>query len=526
MRWPLITAAVAAVAVGALVASLVRGSGDPPVIRLASGGERAAATTMEAAGDAAASDLAMWIHYEFVLTDGARFPAGEGTAWHLEPPRDLEARIRDLASRLGVDGEVSRSPHGDSGYIVGAGDDRDEPSLWVAASGEWSYYDPTVYPVVECVMPAEPEPAVDPDTADGDTGRPDTAEGEDIGEVSLDYCEAPTPPENVPTEAEARRAAENLFAGLDLPVQPRIVDVHADEWGAWVIAAYPIGGRLSDVYLNVGFGPDAAVVSANGTLARPVEAGTYPTIDADAAVARLNDGGGWYGGPWRGGVADSTADIAVESPAVETLPAPAVDDHDAPVASDDPVMILPYPEDGEPETVTVTLVGYEPSLVMTMDVDGTWWLLPGVRFTDSDGGVWAVMTVADEYVQTDGQVDGEPEPGGGEPGQAEPGQAEPVEAPAPGPDPEPTGGQQGGGTSGSGGQDEPGQPGEAGSPEQVAHDVIGMEEKAAVAYIEEAGYRARVVARDGENFIVTDDYDQNRINLQVEQGRVVHAEVY
>ena len=61
--------------------------------------------------------------------------------------------------------------------------------------------------------------------------------------------------------------------------------------------------------------------------------------------------------------------------------------------------------------------------------------------------------------------------------------------------------------------------------EAFAATVIGMTEVDAIAAIEAEGYVARVVARDGEYFMVTEDYSVTRINLVVVDDRVTEASV-
>ena len=59
--------------------------------------------------------------------------------------------------------------------------------------------------------------------------------------------------------------------------------------------------------------------------------------------------------------------------------------------------------------------------------------------------------------------------------------------------------------------------------ENFALTVIGMEEQRAIEAIEAEGMIARVIARDGEYFIVTEDFVYSRINLVVESGFVIEA---
>jgi hypothetical protein len=550
-RRPAVLAVVAAVALAASVLVAVGRDGGPPVIRLGAAGAGGQTTMEAAAEDLAVSRLAA-VEFRFELTDGARFPAGEASAYRLEPPADLEAATRDLADRLGLTGEVVTSPWGDGALQVGA-TDGSGPTLWVGPAGDWNFDDPTALPEVRCVeaepMPAEPMP-VEPDEGIGDgagapadadgeaegggvSGDPGTAESREL--VHPEPCEPVPPPAGIPDETEARAAAERFFAGLDLPGTPRITDAYGDDWSAWVSARLQLDGHDSDLHVSVGFGPDAVVTSASGTLAAAVEVDRYPTIDAEAAVARLEAQQGWSGGAagFGGSAATDTAgpldpDTPVEAPA-EHVDRPTPDPG---AVEDDQLTILPAPDEpmGEPEVVTVTLVDADPVAQLTFDVDGTVWLLPGVRFSADDGGEWQVLTVADAYLDTDEPVTepGEPEPaplpepeplpGGEEPGEPGTLPGAPGADPGTGPglEPEPGGGQ--------GAPDQPDQPDTARA-EAVARDVVGRSEEEAVLAIEQAGLVARTVMRDGEAFVVTDDWRTDRINLTVEREVVVQADV-
>jgi hypothetical protein len=61
--------------------------------------------------------------------------------------------------------------------------------------------------------------------------------------------------------------------------------------------------------------------------------------------------------------------------------------------------------------------------------------------------------------------------------------------------------------------------------EEFAATVIGLTEQEAIDAIEAEGLIARVVARDGEFYAVTEDYSVSRINLVVEAGLVTEATV-
>lgn len=57
----------------------------------------------------------------------------------------------------------------------------------------------------------------------------------------------------------------------------------------------------------------------------------------------------------------------------------------------------------------------------------------------------------------------------------------------------------------------------------IEHDVIGMEKYMAIVKIEDANLVARIIAEDGEHFIVTMDYNPSRLNLEIVDGKVIEA---
>ncbi len=59
--------------------------------------------------------------------------------------------------------------------------------------------------------------------------------------------------------------------------------------------------------------------------------------------------------------------------------------------------------------------------------------------------------------------------------------------------------------------------------EEFALTVIGLAEQDAIDAIEAEGLIARVVAREGEYYVVTEDFAYSRINLVIESGLVTEA---
>jgi hypothetical protein len=59
----------------------------------------------------------------------------------------------------------------------------------------------------------------------------------------------------------------------------------------------------------------------------------------------------------------------------------------------------------------------------------------------------------------------------------------------------------------------------------LAASVVGISEASAKRTVEKANHTFRVVERDGEQFVVTEDYSTTRINVTVHNGKVTEATV-
>lgn len=578
-----VVALVALLAVPILVG--LRGGG-PPVIRLSAGSAGLALALGEqdstaagtpgpvpapedpAGGNVTAdpatsipSDFGIWypVAYRFALADGVRVAGGTASAWRLDPPGDLHARAAALAAHFGLP-EPQPSPYGDDSLVAG---DRDGlgPTLWVGSTGDWYFNDPSGYPVWSCTGPAPADsgdPVADrapdsagsgtPSSAAGSAATP-PAEGSGGGADSVpatdpvrptepiegtareieiyEPCQAPEPPSGVPGAGEARDRTRALFDEIGATGPLTAIDASSDPWGAYAWARVLVDGQPSDIHVGASFGANGVMTGANGTLASLVEVRGYPTIDAGAAVERLqeqHDSWGWGLGVARPLPATTpvpTTEPAPDTPTSSTGPAgtdvlvdppsnpgaatpESVESEPAPLpvpAPGDGVpepMPLPAPEPveptppAEPEVVTVTLAAVEQVLSMVYG-DGVVWLVPTYRFTSDDGGIWDVFAVADGYLdlgQPDvirdfasvgvGTIDTEPAP-------------------------------------------EPVSPTEL---EALAAHLVGVDEADAITRIEGLGATARVVSRDGQGNAVTDDLRMDRVNLEIANGVVTSASVY
>jgi len=506
-------------------------NGTPPVIRIGAAATGGLATAAE-------SDKMMvpYFLYDFVY-DGALPDLGDSAAaWSLPlgGPAD-RATVERLAATLGVEGEP-RELGADmgGGWMVGA-EDYSTANLTVSADGMLSWWynpDPSVWGNGTSWVCAEPGVAVDPavsETSSVDPGTetpaapPDTTDA--TGITTVPECVEPTPPEGVPSEAEAEASARALMAELGIDASQYSFETYADDWSASVTGFMMLGGARTSLAVSFGFGAEGALTWASGFLATPQSVGEYPLVDTAAGLERLGQDQwmGFYGAAMaRGGVAmdavssgpvsevvvgnagatssgapDST-EVAptepVETVVVETVPV------DTAVPVTEPIVISP-PDSVPTETITVTLTDVRLDLTMVWDVDGAVWLVPAYTFVSADQGEFTVLAVEDGYVEL-------PDPG------LTP-EPMPVDMAVPG---------DGGGTDGGSGTGEITPLPDPIEIDAAAAVVVGLTEDEAAVAAEKNGWGFRVAVRDGEYLPLTADYSPTRVNVAVEAGVVTAVE--
>ena len=148
-----------------------------------------------------------------------------------------------------------------------------------------------------------------------------------------------------------------------------------------------------------------------------------------------------------------------------------------------------------PCTTTITFTSVRRTYTELYDSSNTVWIVPAYEYSDANGGTWTAMALDDSYLETaDVSMDTDNVPA-------------PVE-PMPVPLPDET----------DGGSVEP-------VPTIATSAPIGLSELEAIKLIESEGFTARVIARDGESLPATKDYRLDRVNISIENGVVVSAEL-
>jgi hypothetical protein len=281
----------------------------------------------------------------------------------------------------------------------------------------------------------------------------------------------PAPPANLPDEATAIARVTQLLTDSGLRVKTYAFTATRSDWSTDVVGTFMARDVSSNLEMHVSFGSDAKIMYASGPLVELKSAGSYPLVSPKDAVKRLSQLQYGLVGP----TARSAIDMAISSPVTNS---------------------------STTTTVTVPITGVRLTLMQTTLTNKSSILLPAYTFTNADGDVGTVLAIEDKYLSygdsevTDG-AEPEPKPvdsgsSGGSPG-AVPGPAENPTAPV------------------------------AALDDASSKKLIGLTEIEAQKVAAEMGWQVRVAMRDGEAFMLTQDFQTNRVNLTITKGLVTNV---
>ena len=442
-------------------------------------------TAAEGAKIAENSDMALNWHggHTFELADGLSVGDGKQAVWQLQPkPREMAAVLRLLGEKFQ---QRPADGTGTTEWFSAAG------SVLLSSSGEWYFYSVS-------------------DPAGSVTSCVDSSMGTRCADTSLEMPAA--------DEVRLGRAAAEFFTALPGTTHQRADLQYSSTYSATFVARMdgPSGSPLTS---SVTYDRAGTIIGASGYVGEFHKVTTVDTVNLATAVTRLSaapasDLKGTASPLLDGGITDSAVEKA-NTPAEpeitagnSTTPQPSVDE---PVTLCKPAQMFPggaepVPEIGcavdpmqPPTPRTVLLSGVSRVLVPFYDADQHLWLLPGYRFTDTDGGRWETQALADEVFLLRSEEPAHLPVPGGATGSAEPG------SPGTGPDaPDAAPGLRA---------------------EEASREIIGLAESAALEQLWSWDLSGRVVARDGEYFAVTNDYRYDRVNITVVDGLVTTASV-
>ncbi|MEY2444929.1 MAG: hypothetical protein QOE00_1509, partial [Ilumatobacteraceae bacterium] len=414
----------------------------PKVIQLASATARDSVAMAPATAGAADSKIASIAPTDFVYDGQLPDLSGSAASWYFAPGQqpDLD-RVAKLAASFGVTGNVRTVPSEQGGGWAVGPEDYSGPVLTVGSDGMLSWWlsaAPAVVSSSGCaVVGGSSTSAGGSGTAIAVAGPADTAPAGTTpvdgttpvaGTMPVDgtvpECATPQPPAGVPTKDEALAKAKELFAswGYDL-TSYTFDDPYADEWSASVNASLTLGGMKAPINISVGFGANATITWASGTLATPQRGADYPTVGTAAGLERLKTQQNQYVGMSDTGImrasGQGTLDTTVAVTAVAgTTPVGALGTVEPQAAGSGMAIAAPGPAAVAPDIspicqtdaavscgpintdpITVTLNSVKNDLTMVWATDQTIWLLPAYTFGSADGGAYTVLAVADSFIQ-------------------------------------------------------------------------------------------------------------------------------
>jgi hypothetical protein len=282
----------------------------------------------------------------------------------------------------------------------------------------------------------------------------------------------PPPPVNLPNKSAAIARVTKILTDAELPVSDFELTATTSDWSTEVVGTIMAEEVSTNISVYFSFGANGSVMYASGPLVELKDAGSYPIISPTDAVGRLSQMQYGLVGPTARGAADS----AVSSREPGTSP---------------------------PQSVEVQITGVRLGLMQTTLTNNSSILLPAYTYTNSDGDVGTVLAVEEKYFSFG---DSEVSDGSETPTPVDPGTSD---------------GSPGAGT------------GAAVSPTnpvalldaESAQKLIGLSEDEARKVADGLGWTVRVAMRDGEAFMLTEDFQTNRVNLTVTKGSVTAVTV-
>ena len=293
---------------------------------------------------------------------------------------------------------------------------------------------------------------------------------------------APPIPENVPTKDETKTIVQKMLVKMGVKVNDANLELNGDEYGVWATAWETFDGMRSPMAWNIGLGANGAVTYAQGNFLKFARGAKYPVVSTTEAVTRLGDPrySGWFGYgavSTKAAIAQDTATISAEEVVVQTI----------------------------------RLTKVSASLTPVMASDKTLWLLPSYEYATADGSTVSALALNDKFIE---QTPTSTVPDNG------------VDVTTPGAGSGSSGSSTGGTPAVDGGVVEPAPTPQTILPtEKDAKALVGLGEDEAVKIIEGNGWTSRIGSRDGEQFMLTEDYSTSRLTLGIEKAIVITATI-
>jgi hypothetical protein len=328
-----------------------------PLISL---GENKSSAEGSAARGMATSDSKMAVmpfNFEYVAADDLSDQAGKGKVYELKLQGTPEAVLERAAKALGIKGEVRKSSYWSAenpSYFIGS-EDGSSPSvsIWWNGTGNWYYSNYSAQPEQPCLRKEK---------------------AEDGSEYCAEYPEQKPTPELLPSKAEILVDAQRIFGATGLKVSADEIVIYRDDWSASATASQRVGGQETAITWSIGYDSKGNLSWASGNSVTAVERGDFDTVSAKKAVARLSDWR-WFGAP-----ANNAYPATEPTNKLATLDMPATNE-------------------GEPETIVVTITDSKDHLLQIWDKSGGSWLVPGYGLQGSNGSVSFVVSLVEGVIE-------------------------------------------------------------------------------------------------------------------------------
>ena len=486
----------------------------PPILRIAGGvsSDRNSADSSLTGAPESSGDKMMWMGQQhFTAVSDLPSLDSDASSYVISASDVAKRDLNSLREVFSLKDEfVAQDANMGGGYLAGDYNTGDLPTMYVSADAThyWSYQAPWSRSMTDvgCAIPP---------VAEGDTVP------------SVEPCSVPTPPENVPSAAQAEDLFDQMLKDLGLKPKDFITESYADEWNASVTGYLTIDGVRTSLSWSASYGADAELVWASGVLAEVTQAADYPRIGTAQGIERLNNDQqyGWGGPMARGGIAYD--DMAVKSqgapralaqgiePVSEEVVGVTVDTEPEtlagtvdidPVNGEANVTAVAPPDGQEMPVVEIEIVAVEEELLSLYGADGSIYLVPGYAFLAAEESGWtprySVSALPDEFIE-EASTDSVDVP-----------TTDVTEAPVPETivpetiDPS-----------------DPVVDAEIEITQEAADTLLAMSEGDATKMAANNGWGVRVGQRDDEMFALTEDYRLDRVTLTIVADEVTKVDV-
>ena len=373
---------IAVLAVGSFTFNL--GPTSAPLFELAGAGQNPMAVGMESSvsSDAKASSDRMMIWpsftYNYIPGDLSQ-QTGNGKVYQAQLKGDPNEILSRLADYFGVPGEPKPDDWSTSEFpSYSIQDGNTTLGIYFSGTGGW-YYSSWKEMDYGCSVDGfDPDKAEDPAT-----------------ESEAQYCEPKPTPELLPSDAQMKSQAVEIFAVMGIELDPAAARVYRDDWSASLSFPNVQLGIDTGMDYYLGWSMDGSLSYVSGYSFELMDRGEFETISAFDSVSRISDGR-WYGSAPSSYYQDLaiTSDAAVSYPSTkdasgEVVDAPAVE----PIPEE---VITEFPE--EPEIVDLRIERSEVAMLSVYDAQGNLWFVPGYLLFNDQGWFDSIVSLEEGVI--------------------------------------------------------------------------------------------------------------------------------